>query len=160
MEIKIDSLDFNELTLKDKNGNVQTFNIHDELKLSEYTIQEEMYSQSAKYSWWSSLLERVRVYEEAEERKLEQLGAQLNQSVRNQFTQQKIKPTKDMIESAILTDSNYQQQQDIVAGWNYKVRQLHYIVKAFEQRMGMLTQISADLRQTNKNGGITNPFSH
>lgn len=160
MEIHVDSLDFNDLTIIDMNGEAHTFNIHDELKLSEYTIQQEMYSQSAKYSYWASLLERVRVYAEAEQRKLEQIGAKVNKEVRNRYEQEKKKPTKDVIESDILLDEEYQQQQYIVEQRNYQVKQLQYIVKAFEQRSSMLIQISAELRQTNKNGGITNPFSH
>lgn len=160
MEIHVDSLDFNDLTIIDMNGEAHTFNIHDELKLSEYTIQQEMYSQSAKYSYWASLLERVRVYAEAEQRKLEQIGAKVNKEVRTRYEQEKKKPTKDVIESDILLDEEYQQQQYIVEQRNYQVKQLQYIVKAFEQRSSMLIQISAELRQTNKNGGITNPFSH
>lgn len=160
MEIHVDSLDFNDLTIIDMNGEAHTFNIHDELKLSEYTIQQEMYSQSAKYSYWASLLERVRVYAEAEQRKLEQIGARVNKEVRTRYEQEKKKPTKDVIESDILLDEEYQQQQYIVEQRNYQVKQLQYIVKAFEQRSSMLIQISAELRQTNKNGGITNPFSH
>nr|DAG96526.1 MAG TPA: recombination, repair and ssDNA binding protein [Herelleviridae sp.] len=160
MEIHVDSLDFNDLTIIDMNGEAHTFNIHDELKLSEYTIQQEMYSQSAKYSYWASLLERVRVYAEAEQRKLEQIGAKVNKEVRNRYEQEKKKPTKDVIESDILLDEEYQQQQYIVEQRNYQVKQLQYIVKAFEQRSSMLIQISAELRQTNKNGGVTNPFSH
>lgn len=160
MEIHVDSLDFNDLTIIDMNGEAHTFNIHDELRLSEYTIQQEMYSQSAKYSYWASLLERVRVYAEAEQRKLEQIGARVNKEVRTRYEQQKKKPTKDVIESDILLDEEYQQQQYIVEQRNYQVKQLQYIVKAFEQRSSMLIQISAELRQTNKNGGITNPFSH
>jgi len=160
MEIHVDSLDFNDLTIIDMNGEAHTFNIHDELKLSEYTIQQEMYSQSAKYSYWASLLERVRVYAESEQRKLEQIGARVNKEVRNRYEQEKKKPTKDVIESDIILDEEYQQQQYIVEQRNYQVKQLQYIVKAFEQRSSMLIQISAELRQTNKNGGITNPFSH
>lgn len=51
MEIHVDSLDFTELTIVDMNGEAKTFNIHDELKLSEYTIQQEMYTQSSKYAF-------------------------------------------------------------------------------------------------------------
>lgn len=160
MEIHVDSLDFTELTIVDMNGEAKTFNIHDELKLSEYTIQQEMYTQSSKYAFWSSLLERVRAYAEAESRKLEQIGASINKQVRQGYTQQKIKPTKDVIESDILLNESYQKQQQIVEQWNYKVKQLQYIVKAWEQRSTMLVQLSAELRQTNKNGGMTNPFSH
>ncbi|WAX23343.1 hypothetical protein VL10_ORF152 [Staphylococcus phage vB_SauM_VL10] len=160
MEIHLDTLDFNELTLKDNNGNTQTFNIHDELKLSEYTIQDEMYQQSSKFAWWASLKERVSNYAEAEQRKLEKIGAQLNLQIRAQYEQQGKKPTKDQVESAVFLSDEYQQQAKVVEAWNYREKQLHYIVKAFETRTTMLVQISAELRQTNKNGGITNPFTH
>lgn len=160
MEIHIDSLDFTNFTIKDKNGNSQEFDITDELRVTEYTIKEDFMQQSSKYAWWASILEKVRAYAEVEQRNLETVGARLNLQIRNQYEQQSKKPTKDQVESAVYLNEDYQKQAQIVESWNYKVKQLQYIVKAFEQRKEMLISIGAELRQTNKNGGITNPFSH
>lgn len=160
IDIQVDSLDFTEFHIKDKNGSTESFDIRDELRITEETIKEDLMNQSAKYAYWSSILERARAYQESEERKLDQVSSSLNLSVRQQFEQQGKKPTKDMVDSAITLDSNYQQQAKKVDNWSYKVRQLQYIVKAFEQRMNAMIQINADLRKTNAHGGITNPFAH
>ncbi|QVD58107.1 hypothetical protein BT3_146 [Staphylococcus phage BT3] len=160
MKIHIDSLDFTNFTIKDRNGNSQEFDITDELKITEYTIQEDFMQQSAKYAFWASILEKVRAYSEMEQRNLETIGSKLNLTIRQEYEQQGKKPTKDMIESSVYIHDSYQQQLKVVEAWNYKVKQLQYVVKAFETRRDMMIQLGAELRQTNKNGGITNPFSH
>lgn len=160
MEIKLDSLDFDKLTLRDKSNNVQEISIREELKIDEFNMQKEFLNQSGKYAYWANLLEIVRHHFEAESIKLEKQGSMLNLTIRQQLEKQGKKPTKDMIESAIYLDEGYQKQLQEVKNWEYRTKQLQYIVKAFENRTMMLTQIGADLRKTNANGGITNTFSH
>lgn len=160
MEIYVDSLDFDTFTIIDKNGNRENINISDELMIDENNINEEFMKQSGKYAYWASLLEIVRRYYEAEQRKLETIGSQLNLTVRQAYKQKGEKPTKDMIEADVFINQNYQNQLNIVEDWSYKTKQLNYIVKAFEQRVNALTHLGAEQRKTNKNGGITNPLQY
>lgn len=160
MEIHLDSLDFDSFTIKDKNGNHIEISVRDELVINETNIQQEFLGQSGKYAYWANLLEIVRHHLEVEQRKLETLGSQLNLTVRHQYKVNGEKPTKDMVESAIFTDGSYQQQLQEVEKWNYRTKQIQYVVKAFEQRKDMLIQFGADLRKTNANGGVTSPFSY
>ena len=87
MEIYVDSLDFDTFTIIDKNGNRENLNINDELRIDENNINEEFMKQSGKYAYWASLLEIVRRYYEAEQRKLETIGSQLNLTVRQAYKQ-------------------------------------------------------------------------
>lgn len=160
MEIYVDSLDFDTFTIIDKNNNKQKVNVHEDLKIDEININQEFMEQSSRYAWYANLLEIVRRYSEAEQRKLETLGSQLNLNIRQAYEQQGKKPTKDMIESSIYIDQNYQQQLKNVEEWVYKMKQLQYIVKAFEQRVNALTHLGAEQRKTNKDGGITNKYSY
>lgn len=160
MEIKVDSLDFDTIKIKDKNNNETILSIQEELKIDEINLNESFMSQSSKFAYWANLLEIVRRYSEAEERKLETIGAQLNLSIREWYKQNKEKPTKDMIEARIMIDKNYQEQLKVVEEWNYKTKQLQYVVKAFEQRVNALTHLGAEQRLTNKNKDITSPYSY
>ena len=160
MEIPIHSIEFSEVTLRDKNNNVFTYNIQDDLKIDEHNINQVLMEQSSKYAWWANLHEIVKRYREAEERKLEHLASQLNLQVRESFKQQKVKPTKDMVDACITTNQSYQQQLESVEDWKYREGQLQAVVRAFNQRKDMLIQISAELRQTNKDKEITNPYSY
>lgn len=160
MEIHLDSIDFDVVTIIDRNGNRASYSIQEDLKIDEINLNKEFMEQSSRFAWWSNLSDVVKRYQEAEQRKLETLGAQLNLSIRQQYEQQGKKPTKDMIDSSIKINQDYQNQERNVEEWNYKYNQLNSVVKAFQQRVNALTHLGAELRQTNKNGGITNPFSH
>lgn len=160
MEIQIDSLDFDKIIIRDKNNDTTELSIQDDLRINEINLSKEMMEQSAKFSYWANLHEIVKRYHEAEQRKLETIGSHLNLQYRAQFEKNGKKPTKDMIDSSITIDQNYQDQARNVEDWAYKENQLKYVVKAFEQRMQMLISIGAEQRQTNKNGGITNQYSY
>ena len=65
-----------------------------------------------------------------------------------------------MVDACITTNQSYQQQLETVEDWKYREGQLQAVVRAFNQRKDMLIQISAELRQTNKDKEITNPYSY
>lgn len=160
MEIHLDSIDFDTIIVKDKSNNEIKLSIQDELRIDEVNLNKAFMEQSSKYAWWGNLSEIVKRYHEAEQRKLDTLGAQLNLSIREWYKQNKEKPTKDMIESRIMIDKNYQEQLKVVEEWSYKYNQLNSVVKAFQQRVNALTHLGAEQRLTNKDKVITSPYSY
>ncbi|BCK59834.1 hypothetical protein [Staphylococcus phage vB_SauH_DELF3] len=160
MEIHLDTLDFNELTLRDNNGNILSFNIIDELKFTECKLQEETYQQSAKFACLASLYERMSINAEVEQRTLEQIGAELNLQIRARYRQSGKEPITDLAPSAVFLSDEYDQQAQVLEAWNYRKKQLPYITHTFESSIQMLVKISAELVQSNKNDGITPSFTH
>lgn len=160
MDIVIDNFDFTTMTIRDQNGHVENIDIQEEVMIEEANLQKEFMTQSAKYAYWTALLEKVRVYAEAEERELDRVIAELTLSTRKILDERKEKYTKDIIESYVKLDSRYQNQCAIVEARNYQVKRLQYIAKVFEQRKDMIIQLGADNRKTNALGGTTSPYAH
>lgn len=149
MEIHVGAFDFDTITIKDTNGETRTYNLRDELKVNEFNVVGEFLEQPAKYVYWSSVLERVRMYKEASELKAETYKASMYESSRISLVDLGInKPTKEQVNSVIMTDETYIKLLESVNTYTYLVGQLVYVVKAFEQRRDMLIQYGADLRKT------------
>lgn len=148
MEITLDDIDFSHLTIIDSNGNKKTVDLQDELVIDQYNIEKELYEQPKKYVYYTSLLEKVRAYLESAELALDVEHANLYEPSRASLQQETgSKPTKDQIESRILSDETYREKKEQVAILEGSVKNLYYIVKAFEQRKDMLIQLSTHERK-------------
>lgn len=149
MEINVGAFDFDTITIKDRNGETRTFNLSEELKVNEFNVVGEFLEQPAKYVYWSSILERVRMYKESAELQAETYKASMYETARMSLVDAGInKPTKEQVNSVILSDEGYIKLLEAVNMYTYIVGQLVYVVKAFEQRRDMLIQYGADLRKT------------
>jgi hypothetical protein len=160
MEIRVPSLDFDEIKVIDANGELQTYSLKQELNINGFNVKEEFYSHPAKYVYWTSLLERMKLQQESDALALERCRASLYEPTRVQYVNAGVtKPTKDQIEAGIQLDPTYQQLSEVLLKTKYIVGKLQYTVKAFEHRRDMLIQIGAELRRENDFSKKVNPIN-
>ncbi|AMW63093.1 hypothetical protein BI004_gp172 [Bacillus phage NotTheCreek] len=152
MNIPVDFLDFDEITIKDTNGLVESFDLREELKINPVNLQEEMLEQPVKYVYWSALHEKVRYLLERQELRLEQIVANLDAEARSHIKSQGEKPTKDSVEAYIKTRTEYDQQRKRVIEFEQILGRTSRIVKAFEQRSNMLQSIGKQLANEGQYG--------
>jgi hypothetical protein len=139
LEILIGDLNFDTLTLKDETGQYVTYDLKAELRVNESNLHQEMLHQPSKYIYWSSILERLRFFQEQKELELEVVVANLDTAAREHYVQSgNPKPTKDMVESFIKKQPEYMEAQTQVQYYNHIAGRVQRIVKAFEQRKDML----------------------
>jgi len=138
LDIVIDAFDFNTVRLVDENGQVESFNLKEELKVNEHNLLKEMLEQPGKYIYWASVLEKLKFYQESKELSLERREAELEPIARKELKAEETKPTKDMIAAYIKRDEQYQQIQNELQTYNLIIGKVSRIVKAFEQRKDML----------------------
>lgn len=149
MEINVDDMEFNKVTVRDNSGNTFEYDMQEELMINRHDLRTELEEQSSKYMFWTGMLERVRANLEAADRELEYIVSQLYEPIRERLeTKMGKNPTKAQIDAMINQQEIYQNQKKKVEEVDYQSRRLAYIVKAFEQRKDMLVQIStADRKQ-------------
>jgi hypothetical protein len=138
VDIKVDSLDFDHLNIIDENGQHVVFNLREELKVNEPNLLQEMLQQPSKYIYWSSLLEKLKYFQEATELELEFETAKLEPEARAELRKDTPKPTKDQVEAYIKRQTSYQDARKKLQHFEYIVGRVARIVKAFEQRKDML----------------------
>lgn len=138
MEIKVDSFDFDFLKLIDENGEFREYNLREELKVNEANLLQEMLQQPSKYIYWSSILEKLKLYQEHAELQLELEVAKLDDQARTAITASGGKPTKDIVEAYIKRQPEYEKQRKNCQYFEYICGRINRIVKAFEQRKDML----------------------
>lgn len=148
VEINIDSLDFSTIILRDRNNKEEKLDVLEDLKVNEFDLQNELYTQPSKYMYYTSLLETVRAYYESSELQLEQTWARLYEPARTALIQGGTqRPTKDQIESWIYQQDEYIGKKNAANHYSSLVKKLQYIVKSFEQRKDMLIQLATDSRK-------------
>lgn len=148
MEITVGAFDFDKITIKDLSGETVTYDLTEELKVNEFNVVQEFLHQSAKYVYWGSILEKVKLYRETTELKAETYKASIYEHSRMVLIQAgTAKPTKEQVLSQIMLDESYIKILEEYQTYNYLVGQLTYVVKAFEQRKDMLIQYGAEQRR-------------
>lgn len=148
LNLRVDDLEFKTIKIIDDNGEVVTHDLQTELQVNEFNVRTAFLEQPAKYTYWTSILERLRMYQENYELKAEKKKSELYEPSRVALINQGVaKPTKDQIEAQIMLDEDYYKLRQSIVNLSFNVRQLQYIVKAFEQRKDMLIQYGADLRR-------------
>lgn len=140
MDIRLESLDVTVLNLIDETGNSLVINLSEELGINEANIDREMLEQPAKYIYWSSILERIKLHQENSDLALELLIAELDKEARLDMTapESKIKPTKDSVEAYIKRTENYKVAKEQCIYYDYLARRITFILRALEQRKDML----------------------
>lgn len=138
MEIKLDNLDFSFLRLVDENGEYQEYDLTTELKVNEANLLQEMLQQPSKYIYWSSILEKIKWFQESQELTLEVEVAKLDSKAREFITSNGGKPTKDIVEAYIRQQPEYISAKKNCQYYEYISGRISRIVKAFEQRKDML----------------------
>lgn len=138
MEINIGSFDFEWLGLKDETGQTQQFNLRDELRVNEQNLMQEMLEQPAKYIYWSSVLEKLKYFQEAAELKAEKEIARIDTEAREHYKGSDTKATKDVVEAYRKQHADYEGIMSNLHYYNMVVGYVTRIVKAFEQRKDML----------------------
>jgi hypothetical protein len=101
------------------NGQVESFNLKEELKVNEHNLLKEMLEQPGKYIYWASVLEKLKFYHESKELSLERREAELEPIARKELKAEETKPTKDMIAAYIKRDKQYQQIQNELQTYNF-----------------------------------------
>lgn len=138
LDIQLDSLDFQVIRLVDESGQHITLDLKSELSVNESNLEVEMLQQPSKYIYWSSILEKIRFFKESSELELELLISELDKEAREELPKEDIKPTKDSVESYIKRTEEYKVAKEKCNYYEYLVKRLQFIVKAFEQRKDML----------------------
>lgn len=138
MDIKVDNLDFGLLRLIDETGQYVEYDLLEELKVNEDNLLTEMLEQPSKYIYWSSILERIKFYQEGVELELELKVAELDPEARSYLKQQGEKPTKDMVDAYVKRQDSYIEIRKRMALYEHISGRMNRIVKSFEQRKDML----------------------
>lgn len=130
----LDNLDFNYLRLIDETGNFVEIDLKEELSVNEDILEREMLQQPSKYVYWSSILEKLRLFQENAELELDILLGKLDKEARDSLE----KPTKDAVDGYIKRTEAYKVAKEKCNYYDYLVKRLQFIVRAFEQRKDML----------------------
>ena len=142
MEINVDNLDFTSIKLIDETGQFLEIDLQKELRIDEHRLEQEMIEQPSKYIYWSSILEKLRLYQEQCELDLEFLLGRLDKEAREHLMVTGTKPTKDSVEAYIKRSNEYKIAKEKCNYYDYLVRRLQFIVKSLEQRKDMLQSIN------------------
>lgn len=138
VDIQLDKFDFDTLRLIDETGEFVEYNLREELAVNEDNLLREMLQQPSKYIYWSSILEKLKLFQESKELALETTMARLDGEARDHIKQNNNKPTKDMVEAYIKSQPEYERAMNELNYYNYIVGRVNRIVKAYEQRKDML----------------------
>lgn len=148
MEITLDDLAFSKLIIYDASGNREELDLQEELNINPHNLVDELYLQPQKYVYYTALLEKVRSYLEGANLALDVEHARLYEPARDHlFKATGRNPTKDQIESYILNQETYLDKREQVIILESTVKNLQYVVRAFEQRKDMLIQLSTHERK-------------
>lgn len=153
-EIVVSKLDFDSFRLRDAyTGEVVDYSLRDELKVNEDNYEQEYLNQPAKYVYWQAVYQNLKSYQESVEREADIVHANAYNEAYNFLKQNKgiTRPTKDLIDSAIMQDKDYQKELEKVEEAHRAVGIIGSIVKAFEQRKDMLIQFGAEQRANRNN---------
>lgn len=156
MDINVGTLDFQVLRLLDENGAYIEYDLKTELQVNEANLLKEMLEQPAKYIYWASVLERLKLFQERKELDLEIAIAQLDQGAREYYRSLGEKPTKDMVDSHIKRQPEYLEAKQTLQHFDHVTGRMQRIVKALEQRKDMLQSYGkqiADQRLFGKGAG-------
>lgn len=138
MQIHVDSFDFGEITIVDEAGQTQEYDLLNELRVNEDNLMMEMLEQPSKFVYWSTLLEKLKYYQESEELKVEKVIARIDTEAREHYKGTETKATKDVVEAFRKQHQDYEPAMQSLAYYNFIVGKVTRIVKAFEQRKDML----------------------
>lgn len=148
LDIAVTDLEFSTIRIRDANGTFADYDLTEELRIDDMNLYEEFKLQPSKYVYWTAILEQVRAYLETAQFTEDRTKAELYEPARITIIQEGTpKPTKDQIEAWIWRQEVYLDAKKQVMTYSKFVKQLQYVVKAFEQRRDMLTQIGADKRK-------------
>lgn len=145
MDIQLDSLDFYVIRLIDEAGQYVELDLRTELAINEDNLDKEMREQPAKYVYWSSVLERIRLYQESANLELESLLGELDIEAREELPKLGLKVTRDSVEGYISRTEAYKRAKEKCNNYDYLVRRLQFVVKSFEQRKDMLQSYGRQL---------------
>lgn len=152
LDIKVDKIDFQFLRILDENGEFVEFNLEEELKVNEDNLLQEMLHQPSKYIYWSSLLEKIKYFQERVELELELVVANLDKEARAFLESQGTKPTKDSVEAYIKRTDKYKAARENCLYFEYIAGRVARIVKAFEQRKDMLQSYGKQIAENKEYG--------
>lgn len=148
LDLKVGSMDFEKIRISDVNGEFHEYDMKEELVINDHDLYNEFSQQPVKYMYWTSVLEQVRAYLESSILSEETVRADLYEPARMALIGSgTAKPTKDQIESWIIKQDQWVTAKNEVLVYTKYVKQLQYVVKAYEQRKDMLIQIGADSRK-------------
>ena len=150
MTLEVGGLDFDVFTVKDENGNSQTYSMRDLLKFNENNYEVALTSQASMYSYFANTYQIAKEQVENANNALTRVHAEIYNRVYLELNKQGLRPTKDLVEAQIVGESDYQDKLKDVAQANRLAGQLQYLVKALEQRKDMLVQYSAEQRKSEK----------
>lgn len=134
----MNSLDFYKLRLIDESGEFVEVDLKEELAINDDNLEKEMRDQPAKYVYWSSVLERLRLFQESSNLELEALLGELDKEARVELLKEDIKPTKDSVDAYIKRTEKYKVAKEKCNYYDYLVRRMVFIVKSFEQRKDLM----------------------
>lgn len=147
MEVYVKDMDMDKITVVDYNGQHQTFSVNDVVYVDETTYQKEFLEQPRKYSFWSSVLQQAKRVQAEQNDMLKQAHDRLYNEAYNALTEQKIKPTKDLIEAQIGQSDEYFKAKQRANEADYSANRVNSLVKALEQRASMLQSFGAEQRK-------------
>jgi hypothetical protein len=152
LDFDIESLAF-EVPVKLRSGKVVTYNIQEELAISEETLTSDFMEQAGKYAWWSTLAEHAKAYRDTMEVAVDKAEAIADTVAREELDCEGIKVTEGAVKQRIKLNEEY---LEAVANFNQAKKNasiLDKIVKAFEHRKDMLMVVGSHLRDQKDNSG-------
>ncbi|MCC9083806.1 hypothetical protein LOS22_15390 [Enterococcus faecium] len=88
LDLRVNDLEFRKIRVTDENGETIVFDLTEELQVNEFSVRQAFLEQPAKYTYWTSLLERLRMYQENYELQAEKRKAELYEPSRKSLIEQ------------------------------------------------------------------------
>lgn len=150
----LDSLDIT-VTVKTKNGEIEEFNIKDELMIDRDNVNEGYINQPGRYAWWGMVLEVAKANVERAKRELSVQEAEADERVRTELDMEGVKITEAIVTRRLKADKGYLKASDELAEAQKAAGILDKVLKAFDQRMEALISLGANLRKEEVNVELT-----
>lgn len=152
LDFEMSSLDI-EIPVRLSGGKIQTFNVREELEITESNLSNDFMEQAGKYAWWAVLAETAKFHKEKTELEVDVAEANADKTARKELIDESTKVTEALVKSRIKLNLEY---QDAVAKFNTAKKNasiLDKIVKSFEHRKEMLISVGAQIRAGQGNSG-------
>lgn len=124
------------------------YNMVDELRVNENTLESDMIEHSSKYAYFSAIANKAENFERSAEVELETVLANAEINTRKKFAEDGItKPTVGQISAVVNTNEDVIDAKKRLSEAKGYTGLMKYILKAFDARKDLLINISAQRRK-------------
>jgi len=143
-----------EVPVRLHGGKVVTFNVKEELAVSEDTLTQDFMEQAGKYAWWAMLAETAKYHRDSKEIELDKAEARADKKAREELEVSGTKITEGAVKSLIKLNDGYIDAYKAFNEAKKNAAILEKVAKAFEQRKDMLQSTGKTILSNKENTSI------